>query len=139
MEDGVRAINSCLRLVCACDGLSLTTVEGLGSSKGGFGAEQLAIADGNGSQCGFCTPGWVTAAAALRAAAKKKGTSLAPLELQRALDGNICRCTGATRQRRRGSIEDSTIGLCVTQSGCRLGVGHEDDLESFSLSGKSPM
>lgn len=52
-----RAINACLRLLCACDGLTITTTEGLGSQARGFSAAQTAIADGQGSQCGFCTPG----------------------------------------------------------------------------------
>ena len=60
--DGVpRAINACLRLLCACDGLAITTVEGFGSQERGFSDAQKAIADGQGSQCGFCTPGWVGA------------------------------------------------------------------------------
>lgn len=49
--DGVpRAINSCLRLLCACDGLAITTVEGFGSQADGFSRVQKAIADGQGSQ-----------------------------------------------------------------------------------------
>ena len=54
-SDGkVFTINSCLRLLCACDGLEITTIEGFGSEKSGFSAVQQAIADGSGSQCGFC-------------------------------------------------------------------------------------
>ena len=59
------AINSCLRLLCACDGWEITTVEGYGSQADGFSAVQKAIADGSGSQCGFCTPGWVVAMSTL--------------------------------------------------------------------------
>jgi xanthine dehydrogenase iron-sulfur cluster and FAD-binding subunit A len=88
------AINACLRLVAACDGLDIKTVEGLGGSKQGFAPEQLAIADGLGSQCGYCTPGWVMAMHGLNAGAEIRGETLKPLELQQALDGNICRCTG---------------------------------------------
>jgi len=94
--DGVpHAINSCLRLLCACDGLAITTVEGLGSQEGGFSAAQQAIADGQGSQCGFCTPGWVVAMSALLA---KRGLDpsarLSPEEIESSFDGNLCRCTG---------------------------------------------
>ncbi|EOD15623.1 hypothetical protein EMIHUDRAFT_57427, partial [Emiliania huxleyi CCMP1516] len=60
-----RAINACLRLLCGCDGLALTTVEGLGSQGAGYSQVMKAIAEGQGSQCGFCTPGWVTAMSAL--------------------------------------------------------------------------
>ena len=94
--DGVpRAINSCLRLLCACDGLEITTVEGFGSQSTGFSAVQKAIADGQGSQCGFCTPGWVSAMEAMLARAALKGQPpLTAKQIETSLDGNICRCTG---------------------------------------------
>ena len=88
VENGTNAINSCLRLLVQCDGAVITTPEGLGGP-GNYSEEQKAIADGNGSQCGYCTPGWTTALRALR----NRG-GLSEAELQKALDGNICRCTG---------------------------------------------
>ena len=91
--DGVpRAINSCLRLLCSCDGLAITTVEALGSKANGFSDVQKAMADHGGTQCGFCTPGWVAAATALLAAHSTK--PLSPADIEAALDGNLCRCTG---------------------------------------------
>ena len=79
-DDGVpRPINACLRLLCACDGLSITTTEGLGSRAAGFSAVQAVIAKGHGSQCGFCTPGWVGAMSALLARHAKEGGG-APVE-----------------------------------------------------------
>lgn len=87
-----RAINACLRLLCACDGLAVTTVEGLGSQATGFSKAQQAIADGAGSQCGFCTPGWVTAMSALLAS--HAGKPLSAKEIEASFDGNLCRCTG---------------------------------------------
>ena len=89
VENNTDAINACLRLLCQCDGSVITTAEGLGSSRNGFGDIQKAIADGNGSQCGYCTPGWTTAVAALRARGPRSRG-----DLQKKLDGNICRCTG---------------------------------------------
>ncbi len=56
-------INACLRPLCACDGMAIVTVEGMGSSETGGGQPhpiQERLAAGNGTQCGFCTPGWVT-------------------------------------------------------------------------------
>jgi xanthine dehydrogenase iron-sulfur cluster and FAD-binding subunit A len=63
-------VNACLRPLCACDGMAIVTVEGMGSSSGsgsGSGSGkagphpiQERLAKGNGTQCGFCTPGWVT-------------------------------------------------------------------------------
>lgn len=68
-----RVINACLRLLCACDGLAITTVEGLGSHDKGFSPAMAAIAHGQGSQCGFCTPGWVAAMTGLLAAHAQRG------------------------------------------------------------------
>jgi len=95
--DGVpRAINACLRLLCACDGLAVTTIEGLGSRSKGYSAAMTAIAEGQGSQCGFCTPGWVSAMSALLASHAKAGAAggPSPKQIEEALDGNLCRCTG---------------------------------------------
>jgi len=91
--DGVpRAINACLRLLCACDGLSITTTEGLGSQATGFSPVQEVIAKAGGSQCGFCTPGWVMAMTALLA--RFRGKTLTADQIETSLDGNLCRCTG---------------------------------------------
>ena len=91
--DGVpRAINACLRLLCGCDGLAITTSEGLGSQSAGFSAVQQVIAKAGGSQCGFCTPGWVMAMSALLA--RYRGKILTAAAIERSLDGNLCRCTG---------------------------------------------
>jgi xanthine dehydrogenase iron-sulfur cluster and FAD-binding subunit A len=54
-----RSINACLRPVLACDGMSITTVEGIGSQRDTFHPVQERVAKCNGSQCGFCTPGHV--------------------------------------------------------------------------------
>ena len=89
-----KAINACLRLLCACDGLAITTSEGFGGSVAGFSAVQRAIAEGQGSQCGFCTPGWVAAMSALLARADKSGEKLTAAAIEAALDGNLCRCSG---------------------------------------------
>ena len=93
-DDVPRSINACLRLLCACDGLAITTVEGFGSSDQVFSAVQRAIAEGQGSQCGFCTPGWVTAMSALLARHAKSGEPLTASAIEHSLDGNLCRCTG---------------------------------------------
>ena len=61
-----------------------------GSKRTGFHPLQTAIADGNGSQCGFCTPGWVMNMFALLGK-KKQPTAK---EIEDNFDGNLCRCTG---------------------------------------------
>ena len=55
MDDGL-AINACLRPLVACDGHTITTTEGTGNGREGYSKVHKAIAEGNGSQCGFCTP-----------------------------------------------------------------------------------
>jgi xanthine dehydrogenase iron-sulfur cluster and FAD-binding subunit A len=55
-----RPINSCLRPLCSVDGMAVTTVEGVGSTKSGLHPVQEKIVKSNGTQCGFCTPGMVS-------------------------------------------------------------------------------
>jgi xanthine dehydrogenase/oxidase len=88
-----RSVNSCLRPLASLDGMLVTTVEGTGSVKSGcISAVQDGLATNNGTQCGFCTPGWImnmTAAVAQRG--PKPGTKQ---QIEALFDGNICRCTG---------------------------------------------
>ncbi|CAK0843096.1 unnamed protein product [Prorocentrum cordatum] len=100
----VVSLNSCLRPLCAMDGWSVTTVEGLkgsaaaaaggqGCCRGAAGAAhpiQQKLADGDGVQCGFCSPGWVMSMYALL----EKGGSTTLEEIEQHCDGNLCRCTG---------------------------------------------
>lgn len=98
------AFNSCLRPLCSMDGWSITTVEGLRKPGTGccrskaldataYHPIQRKIADGNGVQCGFCTPGWVMTMYAALEKNKSKGT-LDAAEIEHNFDGNLCRCTG---------------------------------------------
>ncbi len=86
-----RAINSCIQFVPTLDGKALVTVEGLKDRRSGaLHPVQAAMADGHGSQCGFCTPGFVMSLFALYK------TDPAPdrIGINDALAGNLCRCTG---------------------------------------------
>jgi xanthine dehydrogenase/oxidase len=82
-------INACLRRVVALDGCHVITTRGLGS-KDKPHALQQSIADGNGSQCGFCTPGWVMQMYSLLEQNNKPSAE----EVEKNFDGNLCRCTG---------------------------------------------
>jgi xanthine dehydrogenase small subunit len=90
-EGGVawRAVNACILFAPMIDGKALKTVESL-SRGGALHPVQQALADGHGSQCGFCTPGFVMSlyARSIRAV----GTEGAPVA--EVLAGNLCRCTG---------------------------------------------
>jgi xanthine dehydrogenase/oxidase len=92
-----RSINSCLRPVCSLDGMAITTVEGIGSVKpevspDGLSPVQYRIAKCNGSQCGFCTPGFVMNMHSFLVANGDRKTTKA--EIENLFDGSICRCTG---------------------------------------------
>ena len=60
----------------------------------GVCARSERIAAFHGSQCGFCTPGFVVACHAAMSRAKEAGRAPTADEMQTALDGNLCRCTG---------------------------------------------
>jgi len=80
---------SCLVLAAQADGHEVVTVEGLGGN-GQLHAVQEAFAAAGAVQCGFCTPGFVVAAADLI----RRAPDPTDDEIREALSGNLCRCTG---------------------------------------------
>ena len=83
-------VNSCIRLLPSMDCCHVVTVEHLSGADGGLHPVQQAMVDCHGSQCGFCTPGIVMALYALWLERPKPSDA----EARRALQGNLCRCTG---------------------------------------------
>ena len=84
-----RPVLSCLTLARRAAGHSVTTVEGL--AEGGRPHElQTAFAELGAAQCGYCTPGMLLAAKALL----DEKPDPTPAEINHALAGNLCRCTG---------------------------------------------
>ncbi|XP_075976856.1 uncharacterized protein LOC142977054 [Anticarsia gemmatalis] len=84
------AVNSCLISVTSCHEWDITTIEGLGNRLKGYHVIQKTLADNDGTQCGFCSPGWVMAMHGLRKGRK----DLTMLEIEQSFGGNLCRCTG---------------------------------------------
>lgn len=84
------AINACLIPICSIHGTAITTVEGIGSIKTKLHPVQERIARSHGSQCGFCTPGMVMSMYALLRSSPVPSMK----DLEVALIGNLCRCTG---------------------------------------------
>jgi len=84
----LRAINSCIQFLPTLDGKELITVESLGA--GGLHPVQQAMVDCHGSQCGFCTPGFVMSLFALYKTHREPSRR----DIDDALAGNLCRCTG---------------------------------------------
>jgi xanthine dehydrogenase small subunit len=84
------AVNSCIQLLPTVDGKHLITVEGLKGADGSLHPVQRAMVEAHGSQCGFCTPGFVMSLFALR----HRNRAPSREETLQALAGNLCRCTG---------------------------------------------
>lgn len=84
-------INACLRFLPTLDGKAIFTVEGLKAlGNGQPHPAQQAMIDTHGSQCGFCTPGFVMSLFALF----KNQAAPTRTDVENALTGNLCRCTG---------------------------------------------
>ena len=86
--DGV-LVKSCMMLAVQADGAKIETVEGL-ASDGELNGLQQAFSDHHALQCGYCTPGMLMSAKHLldQNATPTEG------EIRKAIQGNICRCTG---------------------------------------------
>ncbi|HKD32815.1 MAG TPA: (2Fe-2S)-binding protein [Gaiellaceae bacterium] len=84
-----KLLKSCMLLAVQADGSSIETVDGL-ADDGQLNTVQQAFADHHGLQCGYCTPGMLMSATALL----RETSSPSDEEIARAIQGNICRCTG---------------------------------------------
>ncbi len=82
-------VRGCLMLAAQCDGATVETIEGL-SDSGEIADLQKAFAERNALQCGYCTPGMITAAQDLL----QRGGVPSRDEIREHLSGNYCRCTG---------------------------------------------
>ena len=89
LVDG-ESVKSCTVLAAQADGASVTTLEGLAGADGALHPVQAAFRQEHGLQCGFCTPGMVTAAVGLLA----ENPDPSEREVREGLEGNLCRCTG---------------------------------------------
>ncbi|WP_395687736.1 xanthine dehydrogenase small subunit [Caenimonas koreensis] len=89
-----RAINSCIRLAHSIDGMVLWTVEDLAAEGGTLHPAQQAMVQCHGSQCGFCTPGFVMSLFGMYQSHTCHGEAITRELAQEELSGNLCRCTG---------------------------------------------
>ncbi len=90
----LRAANACIQFMPTLDGKALYTVEYLRQASGELHPVQQAMVDCNGSQCGFCTPGFVMSLWSMYLEHQANNTQPSDIEVRTALSGNLCRCTG---------------------------------------------
>jgi aerobic carbon-monoxide dehydrogenase small subunit len=83
------SVKSCTVLAVQADGCEVTTIEGLAKDSE-LHVVQQAFHEQHGLQCGYCTPGFVMATVSLL----QENPSPSEQEIRRALEGNLCRCTG---------------------------------------------
>ena len=85
------SVKSCTVLAVQADGRAVATIEAL-ASNGGLNPVQEAFHVHHGLQCGYCTPGMIMATVSLLG----ENPNPSEEEIRRALEGNLCRCTGYT-------------------------------------------
>jgi len=119
-------INSCLILAVSAVGCKLTTVEGL-TKNGELSPLQRSFVNEGAIQCGYCTPGMVINAQALL----NSNENPTGEEIEEALSGNMCRCTGYTAIKR--AVEN--VGKYAADS--NLGADNHDDLDRYAIVGRS--
>jgi xanthine dehydrogenase small subunit len=84
--EGAKALNACILFLPQLHGKAVRTVEGIAAPDGRMHPVQQAMVDHHGSQCGFCTPGFIVSMAA--------GHLNGRTDHDDVLAGNLCRCTG---------------------------------------------
>ncbi len=132
-------VNACIRFLASLNGCHIVTIEHLSGPEGRLHPVQQAMVDYHGSQCGFCTPGFVMSLYALWMGNPEPSMQ----QVETAIQGNLCRCTGyepivraamaatqygtpahdhLTRER-----TDVTAQLIALQPKARITTGPEDD------------
>ncbi|WP_173932813.1 xanthine dehydrogenase small subunit [Chelativorans sp. Marseille-P2723] len=132
-------VDACIRFLGSLDGCHVVTVEHLKRSNGNLHPVQQALVDFHGSQCGFCTPGFVMSLYALW----MREPFPSDPAIEKALQGNLCRCTGyeaivkaARSFSSYGNVEDDlllaeretvTAELLAMRDGARVEIGTGSD------------
>ncbi|CAK1542919.1 unnamed protein product [Leptosia nina] len=92
-HDGYRrtySVNSCLLTILQCQDLEITTIEGIGDRQG-YHPLQRTLAEYNGTQCGYCSPGWVMN---MYSSLESNDYKMTQCEIENSFGSNNCRCTG---------------------------------------------
>ncbi|CAJ0851826.1 xanthine dehydrogenase small subunit [Ralstonia flatus] len=91
---GLKAVNACIQFLPTLDGKALFTVEDVRGKDGTLHPVQEAMVECHGSQCGFCTPGFVMSLYALYENTGNRAPTPSRQTICDSLTGNLCRCTG---------------------------------------------
>ncbi|XP_050550483.1 uncharacterized protein LOC118267443 isoform X2 [Spodoptera frugiperda] len=86
------SVNSCLVSITSCQDWEITTIEGIGNRARGYHPVQRTLAEYNGTQCGYCSPGFVMSMYSLLEA---NHYDLTQYEIENSFGSNTCRCTGS--------------------------------------------
>lgn len=105
-------VRSCIMLAAQADGQAITTIEGVSGPDGELSEVQDAFCGAHALQCGFCTPGMVLAVQAL----VDQNSQPSRDEIDDAIGGNICRCTGYVQIREAVEQAVATAGQGVLES-----------------------
>ena len=94
LKPELKTVNACIQFLPTLDGKALFTVEHLRQKDGSLHPVQQSMVDHNGSQCGFCTPGFIMSLWNVYNQNQSNDTKPDQAEVRSALTGNLCRCTG---------------------------------------------
>ncbi len=111
-----QAVKSCTMFAVQADGRNLTTIEGMADGEKLHPLQQ-AFWDEHGLQCGYCTPGFIMAAAYLLEPNPTDD------EIRRGLEGNLCRCTGYVNIVKSVQSAAKAMGGAQAKSGERTAAG----------------
>jgi xanthine dehydrogenase small subunit len=134
----LQAVNSCIRFVPTLDGCQLLTVEDLKAPDGTLHPVQQAMVESHGSQCGFCTPGFVMSLYKLY----RDGGELSVDEIDDALAGNLCRCTGygpiiqAAQAMRATPGSDAHLGAAAARTHAALTALRDEEIVALEHDGR---
>jgi xanthine dehydrogenase small subunit len=140
LENGqlqMKAVNSCIQFTPTLDGRALFSVEDLQQADGALHPVQQALVECHGSQCGFCTPGFAMSLWGMYL--KVDGQAPSRCQIDDALSGNLCRCTGyrpiiaaARRMVELPPVAFDTAGLTA-----QLAALRRDTLASYTAGGQT--
>ena len=121
-DRGAHALNACILLLPQLHGRAVRTVEGIAGPDGEPHPVQRAMVEHHGSQCGFCTPGFVVTMAAAHLNGRRDHDDQ--------LAGCLCRCTGyAPILRAAMAVEDAPVPPWIVEDMGRVGDGAADDAQ----------